>query len=73
MSTSTASLRVSAECPRCKMHLILPEWSECVVKRETIYIWHCPICGNKFETIDNNVALPEYELAQELLPNLLVD
>ena len=74
MSTSLASLRISAECSRCKTHLIAPEWSEYVSKQETVHIWHCPICGNEFETVDNSIVptLSDDELVEEFLPVLLV-
>ena len=70
----TASLRCSAECTRCGGILIFPEWSETVAARETVNIWHCPICGNEFETTDKGVekAPSDAELVQEFLPNLLV-
>jgi ribosomal protein L37AE/L43A len=54
--------------------LIFPELSETVAARETVNIWHCPICGNEFETTDKGVekAPSDAELVQEFLPNLLV-
>jgi predicted RNA-binding Zn-ribbon protein involved in translation (DUF1610 family) len=51
-----ASLRHSAKCSSCGIKLISPKWSESVSAHETIHIWHCPICGNEFETIDDSVA-----------------
>jgi len=74
MSTSLAALRISAECDRCKTHLIAPEWSEAINERETVHIWSCPICGNEFQTVDHRAEpiLSDAELAEEFLPNLLV-
>ena len=74
MKSSVASLRVSAECTQCKTHLIAPEGSEFTTKRETTHIWHCPICGNEFETVDNFIAqrLSDDAITQPFLPSLLV-
>ena len=54
--------------------LIGPEWSETVDERQTVHIWRCPICGNEFETVENQIEqpLPNAELVQEFLPNLMV-
>ena len=65
---------ISTECPRCNIKLIGPEWSETIEGRQTVHIWRCPICGNEFETVENHVdeQLPESELVEEFLPNLMV-
>ena len=52
-----ASLRVSTKCPRCEMPLVMPEWSECISGKETIHIWHCPVCGKEFHTVDKMAAI----------------
>jgi len=54
--------------------LIFPEWSESVSDRQTINIWHCPICGHEFETTDDVVEQTpsDAELVEEFLPDLLV-
>jgi len=69
-----ASLRCWAECTHCGAALIFPERSESVGTRETVNIWHCPICGNEFETTDKGIEKTpsDAELVQEFLPNLLV-
>jgi len=69
-----AWLRHSAKCPSCGIKLIFPEWSETVSAKKTVNLWHCPICGNDFETTDNIVeeTAPVSELEEELFPNLLV-
>jgi hypothetical protein len=74
MSTSIASLRVSAQCDRCKLPLIAPEWSEVLSANETIHIWYCPICGNEFETFDTKTdqTMSDDEAIKDFFPNLLV-
>ena len=69
-----AALGISTACNRCKTHLIAPEWSEPISERETVHIWSCPVCGNEFQTVDDHAepVLPDDEVVQELLPNLLV-
>ena len=68
------ALSVSAECPRCKMNVIGDEWSEAVDERQTVHLWHCPMCGYDFETLEDCVEqpLPDASLVQEFLPNLIV-
>jgi ribosomal protein L37AE/L43A len=65
---------ISAQCPRCKITVIGPEWSETIDERQTVHVWRCPICGHEFETTENHVdeQLPEAELVEEFLPNLMV-
>ena len=67
------SPEVSAECPRCKVKVIGPEWSETVEGR-TVNVWRCPLCGLEFESIENRIdqPLPDAELVEEFLPNLMV-
>ena len=74
MSTSIASLRISAQCDRCKTPLITPERSEIVSANETIHVWHCPICGNQFETVDTKIdkMTSEDQRIEDFLPTLLV-
>jgi ribosomal protein L37AE/L43A len=74
MSSSVESQPLSTECTRCKIKLIGPEWSETVDERQTVHIWRCPICGNEFETVENQIEqpLPNADLVQEFLPNLMV-
>ncbi len=69
-----ASLRCSAKCPQCGTALISPEWSESVGKQKTTHIWHCLVCENEFETMDDIVEQKpsEAEIIQEFLPSLLV-
>ena len=55
------------------MPLIVPESSEYVADRPTVHIWHCPICGIDFETIDASVeTMPDDKLVDDLLTSLLV-
>jgi transcription elongation factor Elf1 len=65
---------ISAECPRCNVKVIGPEWSETVEGRRTVHVWRCPLCGLEFESIENHVdePLPDAELVEEFLPNLMV-
>jgi ribosomal protein L37AE/L43A len=74
MSSSVESPPISTECTRCKIKLIGPEWSETVGERQTVHVWRCPICGNEFETTEDHVEqpLPDAELVEEFLPNLMV-
>jgi uncharacterized Zn finger protein (UPF0148 family) len=74
MSTSIASVRISAQCDRCKIPLIAPEWSEVVSANETVHIWRCPICGKEFETVDTktNQTMSDDELIEDFFPTLLV-
>ena len=70
----SASLRLSAMCPQCKLPLIEPERSERVSDGKTLHNWHCPVCGNKFETIDDVAAkvTPDDELIDYSFSGLLV-
>ena len=73
-TTTKEPLTLAAQCPRCRMTVIGDEWSEAVDNRQTIHLWHCPICGNDFETLEDHVEpeLAEASLIQEFLPNLIV-
>lgn len=64
----------STTCACCGATLISPEWSESTAGQKTVRIWHCIVCGHEFETTDDAVEpeLPDTELVQEFLPNLLV-
>jgi transcription elongation factor Elf1 len=74
MSSSVESPPPTTECTRCKMQVIGPEWSEGIDDRQTIHMWRCPICGNEFETIEDRIEqpVPDDELVDEFLPNLMV-
>lgn len=69
-----ASLRVSTQCPRCEMPLVIPERSECLSDRETVHFWHCPVCGKEFKTVDQSVAptVPSEATAGDCFTCLLV-
>ncbi|HEY8274557.1 MAG TPA: hypothetical protein VIG56_08395 [Pseudolabrys sp.] len=63
------------KCPRCETIQTLPEWSESMRTDETTHFWRCMTCGNEFETMDH-LAEPQpskAELAEEFLPNLVVE
>ena len=74
MVTSTEFLQVSANCTRCGIHLTAPEWSERIGGAETVHIWHCPWCGNEFETVDDSVTqtVSDEESIRDQFANLLV-
>ena len=55
--SALASLRVSAKCPQCELPLLMPECSECTNQR-TVHFWHCPICGQNFQTVDRTRTKP---------------
>jgi Zn ribbon nucleic-acid-binding protein len=67
--------RASARCPNCQTVVSLLEWSESVRKNETTRIWRCIACGHEFETKDDFVEQEpsNAELAEEFLPNLVVE
>jgi len=69
-----ASLRLSTKCPRCELSLISPEWSENVSDERTMHIWHCPMCGNEFETVDSATAktISDDETVGDFFSSLLV-
>lgn len=70
----SASLRFSTKCPQCKLPLIVPERSERISDGKTLHNWHCPVCGNKFETVDGVAAkvTPDDELIGYSFSGLLV-
>ena len=72
--SSIASCRLSAKCPRCEFLLLEPEWSESVDGHKSVYLWHCPFCGNDFQTIDEDVfpVVSDDEAIQDFFPTLLV-
>jgi hypothetical protein len=74
MTAKTASLRVAAACSHCGLPLVSPEWSEPVGENQTVHMWHCVMCGNDFETVDNNPdrELTDQQVVEDLFPNLLV-
>ena len=64
-----------ARCPKCKTALTLLEWSESARENETTCLWRCTFCGHEFETKSDVVEKepPEAELAEEFLPDLVVE
>ena len=63
------------KCPHCRTIQTLPEWSESMQADETTHLWRCMACGCEFETTDP-FAEPQPtkgELAEEFLPNLVVE
>lgn len=69
----TASLRISEKCRWCETSLIVPESSECVDDRTTVHVWHCPICGNNFKTVDAVVkTMSDDKHVDDCLTGLLV-
>lgn len=70
----SASLRLSAMCPQCKLPLIVPERSKRVSGGKILHNWHCPVCGNEFETVDGAgaKAVPDDELTEDAFSSLLV-
>ena len=69
-----ASCRTSAECQHCGAVLISPEWWESAGSQQTVTIWRCSICGNEFQTTENDgdTPLPDATLIRAFFPNLLV-
>jgi Zn ribbon nucleic-acid-binding protein len=72
---ATIPTAASARCPKCKTALTLLEWSESARENETTYLWRCTFCGHEFETKSNLVEKepPEAELAEEFLPDLVIE
>jgi RNase P subunit RPR2 len=75
VTMSTAVSRLVPSCTRCKAILIEPEWSEIADKNEIVYFWRCAACGHQFETKEHSLGqqLSKDELAEEFLPNLVVE
>ena len=69
------ALRTGPICTHCKAILSEPEWSEIAGQTETVYSWRCASCGHEFETREPLVdpQLSKDELAEEFLPNLVVE
>jgi transcription elongation factor Elf1 len=62
-------------CPRCGTVLNQPVWSESVSEQQVANVWRCTSCGYQCETRDEGVAHEPSaaELAEEFLPNLVVE
>ena len=63
------------KCPHCETIQTLPEWSESMRENETTRFWRCMTCGYEFETTDHftEPQPSKDELAEEFLPNLVVE
>ena len=72
---SAITSRVPPKCPHCETIQTIPEWSENAGENEMVYLWHCAACGHEFETKDRAVdeQTSDDELAEEFLPNLVVE
>ena len=66
--------QVPPKCAHCETIQTIPEWSE-NAGNEMVYFWHCMACGHEFETRDRPVGgqMSNDELAEEFLPNLVVE
>jgi len=71
---SVTSPRSATECQHCGAVLISPEWWESAGPQNTVAIWHCAICGNEFETIEEGAdkRASDAELVRAFFPSLLV-
>lgn len=71
---SVPSLGSPAECPRCGMVVLYPEWSENVGPQRVASIWHCQVCGSEFETTAQGAVKTHSnaELMRAYFSNLLV-
>jgi Zn ribbon nucleic-acid-binding protein len=72
---SAITPRVPPKCAHCETIQTLPEWSESMRENETTRFWRCMTCGYEFETTDHFVEPQPSndELAEEFLPNLVVE
>ena len=72
---SAIAPRLPPKCTHCKAVQTTPEWSENAGESEVLYFWHCTACGHEFETRGCTVdrQLSKDELAEEFLPNLVVE
>ena len=54
--------------------MIVPERSKRVSGGKILHNWHCPVCGNEFETVDGAgaKAVPDDELTEGAFSSLLV-
>lgn len=71
---SAMTPRVPPKCAHCETIQTIPEWSE-NAGDERVFFWHCMTCGHEFETRDRAAdgQMSEGELAEEFLPNLVVE
>jgi Zn ribbon nucleic-acid-binding protein len=69
------ALRLPPTCTHCNTVQILPEWSENAGENETVCFWRCLVCGHEFKTIEQLLDRKpsKDELAEEFLPNLVVE
>jgi Zn ribbon nucleic-acid-binding protein len=72
---SVVSPRLPPKCAHCKTIQTTPEWSETGGENEVVYFWRCTACGHEFETKDHSTRpqMSRDELAEEFLPNLVVE
>ena len=72
---SAIAPRLPPKCTHCKAVQTTPEWSENAGENEMVYFWRCTACGHEFETRGRTVdrQLSKDELAEEFLPNLIVE
>ncbi len=61
------------KCARCGEELAAPAWSEHANAQEARNLWHCANCGYMFESLDPLDAPLSIELAEEFLPNLVME
>jgi Zn finger protein HypA/HybF involved in hydrogenase expression len=73
-STSTTSSRPAAACPTCSTLLLTPDWSESAGTDKTLHLWHCPMCGSDFQTVDEDTCahVSDADAMREFWPTLLV-
>ena len=66
---------VPPKCAHCETIQTVPEWSEIADENEMVYFWRCMTCGHEFETRDRGAdgQMSGGELAEEFLPNLVVE
>ncbi len=70
--SALASLRISTKCPQCELPLLTPECSECLSDHRTMHMWHCPMCGHDFATVDRAAAKPMPERVDSIFVIALV-
>jgi len=64
-STLSENFKPTVECIQCREELIAPAWSGHANTEEVRNLWHCPICGYMFETLDREATRP-IDLAEEM-------